>query len=24
VFRLENDATHPERGSLRIITEGGA
>ena len=24
VFRLENDPTHPERGSLRIITEGGA
>ncbi|HEY5960349.1 MAG TPA: hypothetical protein VIV60_27535 [Polyangiaceae bacterium] len=24
VIRLENDPTHPERGSLRIITEGGA
>jgi hypothetical protein len=24
VFRLENDPAHPERGSLRIITEGGA
>jgi hypothetical protein len=24
VFRLENDATHPERGSLRIRTVGGS
>jgi hypothetical protein len=24
VFRLENDPTHPERGSLRIRTTGGA
>jgi predicted phage baseplate assembly protein len=24
VFRLENDPVHPERGSLRIVTVGGA
>jgi len=24
VFQLENDPAHPERGSLRITTTGGA
>ena len=24
VLRLENDPTHPERGSIRVLTEGGA